>query len=128
MAERYLGHYKDKQEHYVLSRIEGYIPHFRNGSLLVMDTFYYNPVQHFQLIRLNQHLVKAGTLFQQQVLVTKKEVGSQKIIFCCWCWGNDRFILGLQRGQHNTITTYLLSCSSLIVCMALTELSPCFHN
>lgn len=67
VAEKFLGHFGDNQEHYVLARIEEHVPHIKNNTLLLIDSIPYSPVEHFQVFKLSQLLVKAGTLFQYKV-------------------------------------------------------------
>lgn len=67
MAEKFLGHFGDKQEHYVLARIEEHVPHIKNNTLLLIDSIPNSPVEHFQVLKLSHLLVKAGTLFQYKV-------------------------------------------------------------
>jgi len=97
VAEKFLGHFGDKQEHYVLARIEEHVPHIKNNTLLLIDSIPNSPVEHFQVLKLSHLLVKAGTLFQYKVnnstilieiRLEEKEMYLGKFQF-------DRFTLGL---------------------------------
>ncbi|XP_046649628.1 inactive dipeptidyl peptidase 10-like isoform X1 [Daphnia pulicaria] len=62
IAERYLGDASD-QHNYVLSKTDNHIHLIKNDTILLMDSFPYNPVQHFQSVKFNSQLTKAGTRF-----------------------------------------------------------------
>ncbi len=71
IAERYLGNVADQQENYVLSKTDNHIHLILNDTLLLMDSFPYNPVQHFQTMKYSYQLIKAGIRFDYKVnLVT----------------------------------------------------------
>lgn len=67
ISERYLGGSVSHQENYIMSKIDGFIQKIKNDTLLVMDSYPFNPVQHFQTTKLSQKLIKAGTRFQHKV-------------------------------------------------------------
>lgn len=66
IAERYLGDASD-QHNYVLSKTDNHIHLIKNDTILLMDSFPYNPVQHFQSVKFNSQLTKAGTRFDYKV-------------------------------------------------------------
>ena len=66
IAERYLGNISD-QQNYVLSKTDNHIHLIKNDTILLMDSFPYNPVQHFQSVKFNSQLTKAGTRFDYKV-------------------------------------------------------------
>ena len=67
IAERYLGDVVDQQENYVLSKTDNHIHLIKNDTLLLMDSFPNNPVQHFQTMKFSYQLINAGTRFEYKV-------------------------------------------------------------
>lgn len=57
----------EQQENYVLSKPDSHINLIKNDTLLLMDSFPYNPVEHFQSIKFSYQLIKAGSRFQHKV-------------------------------------------------------------
>lgn len=69
VAERYLGSVVDQQEHYVLSKTDNHINLIKNDTLLLVDSFPFNPVQHLQSIRFSNQMIDAGIRFEHKVNV-----------------------------------------------------------
>ncbi|XP_057364734.1 inactive dipeptidyl peptidase 10-like [Daphnia carinata] len=76
IAERYLGDAVD-QQYYVLSKTDKHIQMIKNDTILLMDSFPYNPVQHFQSVKFNSQLTKAGIRFDYK---TYPQAGIKKMI------------------------------------------------
>lgn len=64
----------EQQENYVLSRTDNHINFIKNDTLLLMDSFAFNPVEHFQSTKFSYQLIKAGSRFQHKVKSLKKMV------------------------------------------------------
>ena len=67
IAERYLGNAVDQKEHYVLSRTDNHIHLIKNDTILLIDSYPFNPVQQFQSIRFSYQMIDAGIRFQHKV-------------------------------------------------------------
>ncbi|XP_045028388.1 inactive dipeptidyl peptidase 10-like [Daphnia magna] len=76
IAERYLGDAVD-QQYYVLSKTDKHIQMIKNDTILLMDSFPYNPVQHFQSVKFNSQLTNAGIRFDYK---TYPQAGIKKMI------------------------------------------------
>ena len=68
---------KNAFENYVSTKIDDSLSEIRNDSFLLMDSYSFDPVQQYHIMRLSKLLVKEGVRFQQRVKKTNK--------FLAWC-------------------------------------------
>ena len=63
----FLGDMKSNYENYQSVRMDGIVGNMKSDSFFLMDSYVFNPVGQFHVMKLSKLLVKAGVRFRQKV-------------------------------------------------------------